>query len=433
MTDSTPVDAVIIPQQVQPRRAAPRRRADSIKICFYNHTGQVSGAEKMLFSILSALDPGKYRGVVFAPRSHPFETICSANDLEFHPVTPLNARYTTSPSDLVVYLRSVVQLFKELRRNIVRERPDLVHANTTRAAIVATLATVGTKIPVLWYIHDIMPRHPISSAVRILAVLSGRNRIVAVSRATAAAFIRGVPHWLRSRAPLDVVHNGIDTELFNTNREDGLSFLSEIGLNTTHFRIGIVGQITPRKGHLELIRILAPLFKTVLPQARLLIVGAAMFNNDKAYLELLKLETQRLGLQNEILFLGPRNASAVMKALNVLVLNSSAEPFGLVVTEAMASGTPVVAVAVDGVPEIVQHGISGLLFAPGDSKTLLSHLVALSKDAQLVRRLVREGRKRVEALFDQAIFQSKIKALYERYSNKPFPGGDPLETSLNSF
>jgi len=399
------------------------------KICFYNHTGQVSGAEKVLFAIFSALATLDCQGVVFAPQSEQFEAVCKLNKLDFRPVTELNARYTSNPYKLLVYLLSVAQLLRELRKNIRLERPDLVHANTTRAAIVATLATVGTKIPVLWYLHDILPRHPLSALVKVLAVLSGRNRLIAVSNATASAFVGDLPSWARSRAPLEVIHNGTDTTIFNTNRDCAPAFLEEIGLNGAHFRIGIVGQITARKGHLEVIRTLAPLFKTTLRHGRLLVVGAAMFNNDKAYLELLKAEAERLGITDQILFLGPRHIPTLMKALNVLVVNSSNEPFGLVLTEAMASGTPVVAGAVDGILEIVEDNVSGLLFRLGDTETLSSHLLALASDGDLCRRLAVAGRERVEQVFSQRAFQSRVLRHYASYSGRMPNPTDSFEAS----
>ena len=185
-------------------------------------------------------------------------------------------------------------------------------------------------------------------------------------------------------------------------------------MNEGHFRIGIVGQITPRKGHLELIRNLAPLFHSQLPHARLLVVGAALFNNDALYLDKLKSEVVRLGLEKHVLFLGVRDVPTVMKALNVLVLNSSNEPFGLVLTEAMATGTPVVAAAVDGVPEIIEHGVSGFLFVPGDWKALLGHLFNISTDQRLVETLSHAGRERVAARFDHTQLRSRIFALYQK-------------------
>ena len=390
-----------------------------MKICFYNHTGQVSGAEKVLFSILSALDPNEYDAVVLAPKSQNFESFCQERSLAFYPVNALEARYTLNPKRLAFYLLSFMSLIRELRQHLRRESPDLVHANTTRAAIVATLATIGIQIQVFWHVHDMMPRHPLSSLIRLLAILSGRNRIIAVSQATADRFTGRLPQRLRARAPVEVIHNGIDTKRFTPSRDGVLPFLEKIGLHPSHFRIGIVGQITPRKGHLELIRNLAPVFKTTLPNARLLVVGSAMFNKDHLYLELLRSETRRLGIEKQVLFLGACNVPIVMRALNVLVLNSSSEPFGLVLTEAMASGTPVIAAAVDGVPEIIENGVSGLLFEPGDWKTFASHLMKLSTNKKLVETLVREGRSRVTALFNQERLQSKMFALYKAVDFTP--------------
>jgi glycosyltransferase involved in cell wall biosynthesis len=154
-----------------------------------------------------------------------------------------------------------------------------------------------------------------------------------------------------------------------------------------------------------------------------------MFNNDKVYLELLKTEASRLGVADQVLFLGTRHIPTLMKALNVLVMNSSNEPFGLVLTEAMASGTPVVAKAVDGILEIVEDNVSGLLFWPGDTETLGRHLLALSNDADLSRRLASEGRSRVEKLFSQRAFQSRVLRHYASYARKMPNPGDSFEAS----
>jgi L-malate glycosyltransferase len=384
-----------------------------LTICFYNHTGKVSGAEKVLFAILSGLDRQGHKATVFAPRSEAFESFCSANHVAYRPISALEARYTWDPRQLYRYCRSFVHLIRELRRGLAYERPDLIHANTARSGIVASLATIGMNVRVLWHVHDIMPRHPLSTIIRGLVVCSGRNRMIAVSQATADCFVGRTPKWLQSRAPMVVVHNGIDTQRFAYTREGASSFLKDIGLTEEHFRIGIVGQITPRKGHLELIRNLVPLFLSRMPHARLLVVGSALFNNDALYLEKLKAEVACLGLERHVLFLGPRDVPTVMRALNVLVLNSSNEPFGLVLAEAMATGTPVVAAAVDGVPEIVEHGVSGFLFAPGDWKALLSHLVSIASDRTLVEGLAHAGRARVALLFDQSRFRSRFFALYQ--------------------
>ena len=193
--------------------------SDHQKICFYNHTGKVSGAEKVLFSILSGMHGQRHEAVLFAPQSEVFESFCNAHQIAYRPVSPLEARYTWDPRKLYRYLRSFAHLIKELRAGFAREQPRLIHANTARSGIVASLATVGTKVRVLWHVHDIMPRHPLSTLIRGLVICSARNRIVAVSQATADRFVGRTPKWLRSRAPMEVVHNGIDTSRFAYTRE----------------------------------------------------------------------------------------------------------------------------------------------------------------------------------------------------------------------
>ena len=105
------------------------------------------------------------------------------------------------------------------------------------------------------------------------------------------------------------------------------------------------------------------------PGMVLLIVGAPLFNRDHEYLKLLKRTAAELGIAPKVRILGARSdIDAIMQALDVLVVNSRVEPFGLVILEAMASDTPVIATAVDGIPEYTTtrkwlscpHKISGV-------------------------------------------------------------------------
>ncbi len=123
--------------------------------------------------------------------------------------------------------------------------------------------------------------------------------------------------------------------------------------------IGFVGRVEPRKGALDLVRA-APAIRRELPGARVVIVGNDPFGADPAY-------TQAVVGSDEVEHY-PWSASApgLMRHLDVLVLPSREEPFGTVLAEAMAVGTPVVATRVDGLPEVVLDGVTGRLVTPGD-------------------------------------------------------------------
>ena len=118
--------------------------ASKRKLCFYNHTGKVSGAERVLFAILSGLDGEEYEAVVFAPQSQDFEAFCKSHQISYRPVSALAARYTWNPWKLFRYLRSFAGLIGEVRQGLKSENAQFIHANTARSGIVATLATAGS-------------------------------------------------------------------------------------------------------------------------------------------------------------------------------------------------------------------------------------------------------------------------------------------------
>jgi glycosyltransferase involved in cell wall biosynthesis len=213
-----------------------------------------------------------------------------------------------------------------------------------------------------------------------------------------------------------VILNAIDLDKFSPSQASQIAsngVRDELGLNRGEFVLGIVGQLTPRKGQLELIEAFA---QADLSRATLLIVGAPLFNRDADYAEQLEQEAESRGVARRVRLLGARSdVSAIMHALDLLVVNSTAEPFGLVILEAMACGTPVLATAVDGIPEIVEHGRSGWLVPPGqrDSRLLADAITRLSRDPELRTRLAEQGRERVTAKFSLDRYLSELESFYE--------------------
>jgi glycosyltransferase involved in cell wall biosynthesis len=147
--------------------------------------------------------------------------------------------------------------------------------------------------------------------------------------------------------------------------------------------VGFVGRLVPRKGALELVKA-APAIRAARPDVRIVIVG------DDPYADEESEYAAAVRASDEVDHVGRvAGAASILGHLDVLVLPSLQEPFGTVVAEAMAAGTPVVATRVDGLPELVEDGVTGALVEPGDTAALavavlrvLEHRDAMSTAAR---------------------------------------------------
>jgi glycosyltransferase involved in cell wall biosynthesis len=154
--------------------------------------------------------------------------------------------------------------------------------------------------------------------------------------------------------------------------------------------VGFVGRIEPRKGPLDLVRAAAAIRRGA-PGARLVVVGDDPFDADPAY-------TASVIASPEVdHHPWSDNAPGLMRHLDVLVLPSYQEPFGTVLAEAMAVGTPVVATRVDGLPEVVRDGVTGRLVDPGDPDGLAAGVLDVLGRREQMGRAAREHAERFGA------------------------------------
>ena len=373
-----------------------------MKILFYNHTGQVSGAERVLLLVLATLNGRRFAPVVICPAAGPLRKMVTDLGVRCDEVESLKARFTWRIDRLAGYLGSFWRIVRQVRQEVIKVDPDLIHANSVRAGLVATAATIGLRVPVLWHAHDILPRHPLSSAIRLVVRCSSRTRIIAVSNAVAQRF----------RGNVTVILNAVDLEEFHPDAASRIKTREDLALSPADQVLGIIGQITPRKGQLQLLEAFALVLKQI-PQAILLIVGAPLFNRDEEYLDRLTQTAATLGIDGRVRFLGARGDIAdVTRATDLLVVNSLAEPFGLVVLEGMACGTPVLATAVDGIPEIIKHSRDGWLVPAGDQNALVSAIVDLLNQPQLRAGLVARGVATVKASFTAERYIRELEEFY---------------------
>ena len=278
--------------------------------------------------------------------------------------------------DLAEIGRSALQV----RRLVARLSPDLVHANTTRAALLALLARNRSGPPVLAHIRDWVPAGRFSRFV--LALIAKRAAGVVANSAYIARQFDG----LSVRGPVRVIHNPVDLQRFNPGAADGGSLRRELGLDGDATVLAVVAQLTPWKGQDDAIEVVADLAGRG-REVILLLAGSAKFASTGTSFDNLEYErrlralAEELGVGERVRFLGERSdVPEILAAVDLLLMPSWREAFGRIAVEAMAMGTPVVATNVGGPPEIFASGVEGLLLAPRQSDLWASEIERLLGD-----------------------------------------------------
>lgn len=290
-------------------------------------------------------------------------------------------------------------------------RPDIVHTHKYKDSILATVAARCVGVPhVIRVVHGMPePFKGLSNVNMSLYTIVDRlvvgalvDKIIAVSSDIERALVRvyGATRVVR-------IHNGIDLEIVQI-RTARLEKRKEWHLAETAMLVGTVGRLVPVKGHavlLEALDILHRSHRTV----NLLIVGDGPLRGH------LEGEVRRLGLEAFVRFAGLQAESYdFINMMDVFVLPSLHEGIPMVLLEALALQRPVVATRVGGIPEVIEHGRTGLLAEPSDASSLARFIQQLSEDPTLAASIGKAGRTRVETEFTAGTMARKTAELYEQ-------------------
>ncbi len=164
--------------------------------------------------------------------------------------------------------------------------------------------------------------------------------------------------------------------------------------------IACIGRIEPRKGTLDFV-VAAGRIRERIPGARLLVIGGDPYDNDPGYLA----EVRASGEVEHLPWID--DAPGVMRHVDVLVAPSHQEPFGTVLSEAMAVGTPVVATRVGGLAEVVEDGVTGVLVEPRDPVALADAIARVLAERSSMGAAARLAARR----FDAGEYAQRLDAL----------------------
>jgi glycosyltransferase involved in cell wall biosynthesis len=294
--------------------------------------------------------------------------------------------------------RGIIQLAQMARRH------ELVYANSQKAFIIAALATVLVRRPLVWHLHDVMTtEHFGTKQLRLAIGLANlvARRVIVPSKAVADAFcaVGG------RREKLRVVPNGISVPA-GTRSLDRHRLRAELGL-PEGFLISVVGRLDPEKGQHVMLEALA-----LLPDVQCLIIGDAMFGKHD-YKEQLQRLVDSLGLRSRVRFLGHRtDVPRLMRASDVVVQTSvRPESFSRVIVEAMLCGTLIAAPREGGALDILTGELGALFYPPGDSGALANLLRSLQHGGQRTAQLAELGAKRAERYFSVPRMQRDVNSV----------------------
>lgn len=313
---------------------------------------------------------------------------------------------------------------------LLRERvPQIIHNHMFRAEVIGTraalaLAELGLTRPyVIGTVHSSRLRS-VADRDLLRGLTPAMDRLIAVSR----AIVRKLEAEGRNQVPIELIYNGVDLERY-AYQEACCTLPEEYGFAEGTPLVGVVARLEAEKGHATLLDAWPRVLERV-PEARLLVIGEGSLRQElEAQAEALDLlgtacsgescvGTRRARPEAKVLFTGLRDdVPAVTAALDVAVLPSYREAQGLAILEAMALRRPVVATAVGGVPEMIEHERSGLLVPPHDAAALGDAIARLLTDHPLADTIARTGHDLALARFSLAAMVSSVAAVYEQASD----------------
>ena len=282
-------------------------------------------------------------------------------------------------------------------RKILKKHNGIVHAHLPRAELISAAATKGRGLIISR--HNAEPFFP--GAPRIVSIFLSRyverysKMVIAISKAVSEFLL--LSGEIKNDQKLKLIYYGYDTDFMTTTDRPDRSLDS-------HFTVGTVARLVPQKDFPTLLEAFQSLL-IKFPDSRLLIVGTGILDTE------LKEISEQLEISAKVTWYGKTDdVKSLIQQMDLFVLPSKYEGFGLVLLEAIQAGTPVLAAKNSAIPEVLGTDSEGL-FKTGNSDELFQKLVKFH-DSSLRVNLAEEQRTRLE-IFNPAAMIKLMNKSYE--------------------
>ena len=368
-------------------------RDERLSVMLFTHCIVRGGAEEHMLMLASRLDQRYFRVCLACP---PALADRFRQDVPAH--VELIAVDLTKPTQL----SAMWQLANILRNR----RIDILHSHIFFSSLVATPVGWLSGVPVIvesahgreawrkgWKDHYYIDR------------MIGRlvDAYIAVSAANARYLVdvKGYP-----ADKISVIHPGSDLSRFDPRHEAPAGLRESVGVSEGDPVIVMVGRLEPQKGHRILLEAM-PAVRQRFPRVRLVCAGEGVLRSE------LENQTRSLGLEETVRFVGyPPDIRDWLALATITVLPSFYEGMPVTPVESLACQRAVVATAVDGTPEVVLDGKTGLTVPPGDPTRLAEAICKLLGDRDLRDTLARQGRQWVMENFTVSQMVARIERFY---------------------
>jgi glycosyltransferase involved in cell wall biosynthesis len=302
---------------------------------------------------------------------------------------------------------------RQLCRAIREFKPDVIHTQTSKAGIVGRLAARLAGVPVIIHTAHAFPFHaylpwPVKWAyIRIERWVAGWTDLIMVD--TESVRMDGLRQRIvQDASRIVTVPMGVDLTRFSPSLGGPGTLRDALGLGRQALVVGTVARLVPDKG-LECFLRMAAIIRAERADVKFLIVGEGPLRQS------LEQMAELIGIGPDVVFAGHRtDIPELMQAMDLFVLPTRREGFGVVFAEAMAMGKATVGSDIGPIAEVLEDGVTGYLAPADNPEAFAARTLELLNDNAKRRTFGEAGRRRVEQLFSQSRMCELIEGHYRR-------------------
>jgi len=385
---------------------AGRGSASKVKILRVIARMNVGGPTIHVINLTAGLDPSRFDSILVTGTENPGEgsllDLALARGIKPIVIPEIVGQATLKPRDL----KALIALYRLIRR----ERPHIVHTHAAKPGVLGRLAARLAGVPVVVHTFHGHILHgyygPLMSRLlrrmeRLLAHCS--DRIIAVSEQVKQDLVR---YGVAPPEKISVIPLGFDLQPFLDSAGHRGALYRELGLTNGGRLVGIVGRIFPIKNHRLFLEAAAHVAAEE-RLARFVVVGDGVLRPD------MEARARSLGIADRVTFTGwRRDLHRIYSDLDVLVVSSRNEGTPVSAIEAMASGCPVVATRVGGLPDLINEGKTGYLVPSEDARALAAAILRVLRDREAAYRMGQAARAHVRERFRADRLVRDVEGLY---------------------